>query len=463
MNNLLGKLIYWGITKTLRMPVFSLLKEFEQSEKLSLDELHRIEFVKTLTLLEYAIHNSPYYKKIFQDLGAEMEDIKSFDDFKHIPILTKSIMREQGTEILSALGSNDLTIAKTSGSTGIPLKLYKNKEAVASTYAAMYRGHRWHGVDVGANEARLWGVPIDHWAKVKSRGKDFLLNRFRQKNLETSKQAFEAYYQSLLKYRPCYLMGYPSFIHSFAISAKEQGWDCLKLGLKFVKYTAEILPEYQKQCIEDVFGCRCVSEYGAAETGIIAFECPHGNSHLMSESVFVEFVEIEDKECNKSNKKFKLLVTNFYNRAFPVIRYEIGDLAKPVDGVCSCGRTLPLISKIEGRVSDEVIGVDGKRFHSSTFSYILKDCIGAGLGAREVRFIQNKPGEIEAQICCRSKDIVAFSRKLKESAINVFGNSIVMTASRFTSLSPDASGKFRYFISNLQTPKVDYNIVKKEA
>ena len=77
---MLGKLIYWGITKTLGIPVFPLLKEFEQSERLSSDELHSMQFSKILKLLECATHNSLYYKKMFHELGADVRDIKTFED-----------------------------------------------------------------------------------------------------------------------------------------------------------------------------------------------------------------------------------------------------------------------------------------------------------------------------------------------------------------------------------------------
>ena len=78
-------------------------------------------------------------------------------------------------------------------------------------------------------------------------------------------------------------------------------------------------------------------------------------------------------------------------------------MAIPELELCPCGRNLPLVSNVVGRVNDNILGSGGVRFHSFVFSYILKDVIALGIPSRQIRFVQIAPGEIEAQVSCDSE------------------------------------------------------------
>ena len=145
----------------------------------------------------------------------------------------------------------------------------------------------------------------------------------------------------------------------------------------------------------------------------------------------------------------KLIVTNLYNEAFPIIRYEIGDLASPVSGTCSCGRTLPLMSKVVGRVSDIVVGNEKKHFNSSVFSYIIKNFIQTGIEFKQIRFIQRTIGEVEVNIINPSTldhDQIEDMNKIMR---RFFGDALTFKIQSCSRLESDVSGKFRYFISFL--------------
>jgi phenylacetate-CoA ligase len=139
----LGNFIYRFVTASLKMPVFSLIREFEYAEKMSKEWLEKYQWDKLHALIKHAILYSPYYRKVFSELGAEPEDIKDEASLRKIPVLTKDIISERGNEILVRPRPWLLTRVMTSGSTGKPLKFYKDPAGRASTYAAMYRGHRW--------------------------------------------------------------------------------------------------------------------------------------------------------------------------------------------------------------------------------------------------------------------------------------------------------------------------------
>lgn len=453
-----SKVIYFVMTASLRMSVFQMVESFEKDERLSKDEFHHIQWVKLQKLIKDAVTNSQYYRDIFSEMGAEPNDIQNESDFKKIPILTKDMVRENYHKILARHQSLFLHKAKTSGSTGKPLKFYKDPNAVASTYAAMYRGHRWFGVDIGAREARLWGVPMDKSNRIKTKVIDTILNRTRQDGFQLSDELFSNYYNKLTHFNAKYLMGYPSLVFAFAQYLKAKGVSRKHFKFKFVKCTAEVLSEYQKELIEEVFDCPCISEYGSAETGVVSFECPARNNHIMAESVWVEF---EPNDSMANDKYKKLIVTNLYNEAFPIIRYEVGDLASQVNGNCSCGRTLPLMSNVVGRVSDIVVGNENKYFNSSIFSYIIKNFIRSGNEFKQIRFIQKKIGEVEVDIVSPTplnNDQISNMRKIM---YDFFRDAMTFKIQSCFSLESDISGKFRYFISFLEQRSQKINNISK--
>lgn len=106
-----------------------------------------------------------------------------------------------------------------------------------------------------------------------------------------------------------------------------------------------VFDSYQEE-VQKAFGLKILSEYGSAESGLIAFECPEGNMHIAMEHVIVEE---EDGE---------ILVTNLLSKSFPIIRYRLGDMVElaDTDFKCSCGRAHPVILNIAGRVGVKIIG-----------------------------------------------------------------------------------------------------------
>jgi phenylacetate-CoA ligase len=119
---------------------------------------------------------------------------------------------------------------------------------------------------------------------------------------------------------------------------------------KAVFTSAETLFPFQRKTIEETFGCPVFDYYGSREIGAIAAECEqHSGYHVSAENVAVEC--IKDSEQVEEGERGVMLITNLRNFGMPFIRYAIGDVGKPSNEVCNCGRGLPLLESIEGRVS----------------------------------------------------------------------------------------------------------------
>jgi len=70
-----------------------------------------------------------------------------------------------------------------------------------------------------------------------------------------------------------------------------------------------------------------------------------------------------------------VVVTQLDNAAMPLVRYEVGDVAvaAPADARCPCGRTLPLLERVEGRLADLVATPDGAYLVPHFFVVLFKN------------------------------------------------------------------------------------------
>jgi phenylacetate-CoA ligase len=263
----------------------------------------------------------------------------------------------------------------------------------------------------------FWGYNIDAQEARKIRLLDFLQNRFR---------LFSYKREEVIKFArklesANYLEGYSSMIYEVAKLINEL--DIVsKLTLKMVKGTSEkIFDQYQEVALK-AFGKKIISEYGAAEAGIIAFECAHGNMHITMENVIVE------KENNE------IIVTNLVSKSFPIIRYRLGDYVELDKKIkCSCGMAHHIIKDVMGRVGNVIRGVN-HTYPSLTLYYIFKNLVMEKQVVLNYRAIQSQKGELCINI--EQKMTADEYLLLKNEAFKYFGKDmtiIIKDAQDFTS------------------------------
>jgi phenylacetate-CoA ligase len=425
-------------------PVFKSLKELEQNQKMTYEEMKGLELLKLKKILKHAYENVPFYRKQFDLYGVSLKRIKRIDDIKIIPILSKDILKRN----ISHLTSNKritLYPAKTSGSTGQPLKFYRDRIATSYAYAAMFRGLRWHGVDLCDSEAYLWGIPIGRRDYYNARVRDFILNRFREKKFNLSDEVNQDFYDRMVRKNPRILSGYGSLIYEFAKYIQNKRLNSRQLHLKLVKYTAEMMFDYQRKFVSELFSCPVVSEYGSAETGIVAFQCPDGKYHVMNDCVCLEF------EKDHFTGYYKIIITNLNSYSFPLIRYDTGDLVRSNHLTkCTCGLPFPVMDEIIGRSSDVVMAPDGKRIHSNIFSYIIKELIKKYDNIKQLRFIQTKLDELKVEMLTSLVENELLKVDIANLIHERISSKLRVTFDENYKNERTDTGKLRYFISELK-------------
>jgi len=383
----------------------------KKSEKWSLGELKDYQLKKLQELIRFVEKHSPYYKDLFKRESISADDIRSLEDIKRIPSISKAQLLSENERIHTDSSQFDrLFFCETSGSTGQVLTFNRNENWDSANRAAIMRGYSWYGVLPWQRNLYFWGYNFSAKRRLKTRLLDALQNRFRLFNY--SPETISSLRKKLDSV--VFIHGYSSMIYELAkiLNASQEKPTFPKL--KMVKGTSEkIFPHYQEQ-VTKAFGKPIISEYGAAEAGIIAFECPRGKMHLNLEGCIVESDDENDGE---------ILVTNLHSYSFPVIRYRLGDYIRlaPEDVTCDCGMSHPILEEVTGRVGKNIIGKQ-QNFPSLTLYYIFKNLFFEHNLKLNYQAHQYESGKLEIRIVEQLSE--SNLKTLQKEAMKYFKNEI---------------------------------------
>jgi phenylacetate-CoA ligase len=300
------------------------------------------------------------------------------EDLKKLPIISKKELLNDNIEIHSNLQFKKHFQANTSGTSGESLKFKREESADSFNRASIYRGYSWYNVKPWELNGYFWGYNFSEMAMLKIRILDSLQNRFRIFNYR--KESIDFFVRKLKNAK--YLHGYASMVYETAKIINSQNLE-KPTNLKMVKGTSEKIFESYQDEIQKAFGQRMISEYGAAETGIIAYECPKGKMHLNMEGVIVEEIDHE------------IVVTNLQMHAFPIIRYRLGDYIRlaPKNATCECGMQHTIIEEVTGRIGQTVYGKNNT-YPSLYFYYIFKNLASKQSLLLTYQVVQNEKGKL---------------------------------------------------------------------
>ena len=338
------------------------------------EELEELQNKKLRALIKHAYDNVPYYHQLFRKLDFKPEDIKKKEDLTKLPILTKSIAQKNYPAGLRAKNSSNKNILPWSsgGSTGQPVQFFRDKNELSFDWAAAFRGWGWAGYELGDRYATLWDSPV-----VVTKHKKYLKqieDRVRR-NLFSSiysldNRSMDIFIEKLRKHKPKIIRGYSNSI--FLLAEFMRSKEICDINPKAILTTSDTLFRYRRERIESQFKCTVFDGYGGGEAPAAAYECgEHEGYHISAENMILEF--IKDNEQVSQGEMGKILITNLNSHAAPFIRYEIGDIGKPSNELCPCGRGLPMIESIEGRINDFIVTPEGKAIHSYFFPELFKD------------------------------------------------------------------------------------------
>lgn len=431
----------------------STIKNLEVLNKIQwrpLSEIEHFQYQRLQQLLTHAYENVPYYHKIFKTLGLKPTDIKTIDDLKKLPILTKESIRKHLPELIPInYRKNQLIPYATGGSTAEPMKFYVDINWQAWNMAAAYRQWGWAGYEIGDKFMWLWSSPHDISFQAEFKNKFF--NVFHRTiyldALQLTEKTMDAYMKMMRKFKPKIINAYASVVFVLAQYMEKKGIQDIKP--KAIITSCEMLFPFQREIVERAFDCQVYDYYSGRDTTFQAGECSeHIGYHMAIENAVVEL--LKNTEPVSQGEIGKIILTDLENYAMPFIRYEIGDLGKSSDEKCPCGRNLPLLKEISGRIRDVIVTKTGKYFTGAFISTLFYDDCGRTKGIKQYQFIQKTKEHALLKIV-KADD---FSQEQLDAIVQRISSQcddMTIDIEFVDTISPTKSGKYRPIQSEVET------------
>ncbi len=344
------------------------------------------------SVMAHAAKTTPFYRDRLQAVLAKSGNGLNLEDFRQIPILTRSEFQDAGDRINStAVPANHGAIhgIRTSGSTGQPLALKGTAVTQTITSAIKLRDHLWHRRDFskkflafrtvkpGESTTRFapWGPVVDQGQSIKV----------------SMAQPASALLEILKAEDPAYISLHPSVLKELLYVSRKQGYQ--PANLKEVTTLGEILyPELRERC-QRQWNVQVTDTYSCEEFGFLALQCPeYPHYHVQAESTFIEVLRPDNTPC-KAGEVGKTVISSLNNFATPMLRYENGDMAD-VGEPCACGRGLPVLERIIGRIRNTAVLPNGERIMPNlSTGPLLND-----LPIRHFQLVQKTTELIEARL-----------------------------------------------------------------
>lgn len=358
------------------------LKQVEQWMAMSPVELERFQIARLKETVAYAYANVGLYRRKWQQADVGPGDIKTLTDLQKLPVITRDDFRHSAPEdILSReFEPRQCWQVGTSGSTGSPVSLFVDiRKALLDFAVSLPRYMAGQRSVTVASGLRDWLLRrgIRHMAIVvdEPRAYESLYGRVFWQMRHTIVDSLlppQEHIAAINRKRPAFLMTYPSVLRNICIAVETGG---LRVHQpKVIMVVGEVLDESLRSRVKRIFHAELMDVYGSTEVGFIAAACPaRAGLHLLTWKVLVELLDEQGLEVSPGQTG-RVVVTDLFSRATPIIRYAgLGDYAARKVERCPCGRHLPLLARVEGRIVDSVVLPCGRFVHPYHLTLALED------------------------------------------------------------------------------------------
>lgn len=421
-------------------------KAAKERENFTLQQWHNYQQQALQKIVTHAFEYVSFYKKSFAQTGITGKEIKALNasTINRLPVLLKDDLRINGTNLLIASQrEKNGSFFSSSGSTGTPVKILYSP-AMHQRWFALFesRIRNWAGVSSNIPRGMIGGRRIITGADGKP--PFYRYNHF-EKQVYFSAYHINAsnarsYLEGLKKYGVTYMTGYA--MSNFFLARFFQELNIEAPQLKAVLPSSEKLTPEIRTMFYNVYGCKTYDSWGSVEACGMISECEHGSLHINPDA---GLLEVLDNEMNPvpAGTPGDVYCTGFLNFDQPLIRYKIGDRITLSSKTCSCGRSMPVVDEICGRIEDIVIGKDGRemvRFHS--IFYELKNI-------KQAQVIQETVDMIVIKVVAANKLSGEEEKIIKERIESQLGT-MEIHVEQVTSIPLNNNGKFQAVISKIK-------------
>jgi phenylacetate-CoA ligase len=339
------------------------VEQFAQRDSFTAEDWRTWQAERVRELLTLAVVHVPYYRDAWSQSQQAAARAGRLDG---VPLLEKNPLRASPDSFVRQDVKRHRLTFHTSGSTGTPIaSIWTIEELRRSLALREVRSARWAGVSFGMARATFSGRMVE--PDPESAGP---FHRFNRVERQVYLSAFHLrpdtaaqYVAALEKHQVEWMTGYAVSYYLLARFILERNISVPPL--KAVITTSEKLTAAMRQTMQDAYGCKVFEEYSTVDNVVFASDCEHGRLHVSPDAGIVEILRPNGTPC-ASGEAGEVVATCLLRTYQPLIRFRLGDLAAWDDAPCPCGRVLPVLREVVGRIEDVVVGPDGRqlvRFH----------------------------------------------------------------------------------------------------
>lgn len=312
----------------------------------------------------------PWYRRLAAEQGWPGEFESWEQVIETLPAQNRSFVQSHTPQLTSDERPAEFR-RMTGGSTAQPVQLPAWNSELEPAECDVWHARSWYGVTPGSRLFLLWGHSHllgqgwkGRWNGWKREWKDKVAGYCRFSAYDLSDDALRRAGDALLAFRPEYVIGYSVALDRFARVNEDRAAAFHRLGLRAVIAAAEAFPFADSEArLSQLLGCRVGMEYGSVETNLVGHTHPEGGYRVFWQSYFVE-----------APPDGPVRVTSLKPRAFPLVRYELGDVLELGEERNAHG--IERFTRVRGRCHDAVALPDGRTVHSEVFTHVLRDLPG---------------------------------------------------------------------------------------
>jgi phenylacetate-CoA ligase len=417
-------------------------RDFERTQFLSRTDLEALQLDRLRKLLRHAMDHCPFYSTRMRESGLTPESVSSLGDLSRLATLTKRDIQDHGPELQATGFPADQRVRnQTGGSTGSPLQFYVDRERFDSRKASTVRHNLWAGFQPGDWVISLWGSRLDQGRPQTWSDHVRNLLLYRTVALNTSKitdSDWAKLIREIRRVKPRAMVAYTQAAVLFARYLRQQKIEDVRIDS--IITTAEMLLPGQREFLQETFAGKVFNRYGCREVSVIASECEHHSGlHVNAEALLVEIVP----PPGNTSRAGRIVVTDLLNYSMPLIRYEIGDVGEWAENQdCRCGRHLPLLKDVQGRITDFLILPDGRHISGPALTLVVSDMADV----RQVQFVQRVPEVILLRVVPGTKYGPPTEQELRKRMSLYLGESVRLQIELADNIASETSGKYRFVV-----------------
>jgi phenylacetate-coenzyme A ligase PaaK-like adenylate-forming protein len=420
----------------------------------SLREIERVQARRVRRMVAHAYNTVPYYRETMQRLRFDPRDFRGASDLARLPILERDqLQRDPGYFLSTELRRSPDFETASGGSTGAPRTVRWDTAAIFQNAAHSERERSIIAALVGRFSHYRESVITTPFASDRK-----IQNIYRERALLPSRALLQHQYLSLFdspeknvrllnKFQPDIIRSYGtylallfSYVHATGVSFHHP---------KVVFYDAAELPETARQLITDTFGIHVLSAYQAIEAFKIGFECErHSGLHLNVDLYPLRIVDDTGLDVSPGENG-DVVVSNLVNQATVLLNYRLGDIAHLLPEPCACGRTLPLLSFIQGRTDDWIRLSSGELIHPQAARTIFTE----EPSIWQFQVVQEEADQFHVLIVGRD-DRAGIRARVTKRFAERFGHNVRMQVSFVDGIAPTPGGKVKPVVSLMKASEL---------